>query len=166
MRRRLCDLGERRRWSCKEAGCGLSAKMFPVPIPCHPAGPPPSNSFGVTPPLLQGITGLKSLCSCRLFLTSTIRLPVTFYTSRLFSQFCSVPFLTVTTLSGSLMMEKDREMRNSAMLKAINITKFPVTEENTRIQYQHSNAQAIGISDADGAAVVRREMRPPRLKCV
>ena len=45
------------------------------------------------------------------------------------------------------MMEKDREMRNSAMLKAINITKIPCNRrKHEGTQYEHSNAQAIVIS--------------------
>ena len=43
--------------------------------------------------------------------------------------------------------EKDREMRNSAMLKAINITKIPCNRrKHEGTQYEHSNAQAIVIS--------------------
>lgn len=51
-------------------------------------------------------------------------------------------------------MEKDREMKNSVMLKAINITKIPCNRRKTceGSQYWHSNTHVIVISDADGGS--------------
>lgn len=125
------DLGRGGDGLAKRQGVVYQPKCSQSPSPACPAPSPHQATPLSHSPCFKELPALR-VCVLPAFPHKHNSLPVTFYTRPLYSHSSAPSHSHSHHTQWVPMMEKDREMRNSAMLKATNIIKIPVTEENTK----------------------------------